>query len=221
MTGACSTAARESIGQGFHPAGRIARPHIGRLVIILGLTGALAGCAAGDDRDSAQHPGVTNSPAGSDAARVRPLSAHDSALKAAALEVLDFLRGSANLDPATVADSVELRIPAEGGGGLRQLSRAAALSRDNWFVEVLGRPYSFEPPSDLPVLRVVPGRHINCFETSLASRIPDLGTAPHVGVRLEPARQESCLQGWNATFVFDTGGGRPTLRAVVYDQWEW
>jgi hypothetical protein len=197
-------------------------PVLERLVTILGLTGAIVACARADDpRDSVQPESAADSLARITAAATALLSPQDSTLTAAAPGVLEFLRGSVPLDPATVADSIELRIPAEGGGVARRLPRGAALDRANWFVEAHGRRYSFEPPSDLPGIRIVPGRHINCFETSLAARIPDIGAAPHVGVRLEPSRPESCLQGWNATFVFDTGAGRPRLRAAVYDQWEW
>jgi hypothetical protein len=40
-------------------------------------------------------------------------------------------------------------------------------------------------------------------------------------VRLQPDGAQSCLQSWNATFVFDTAGGSPRLIGVIYDQWEW
>jgi hypothetical protein len=66
-----------------------------------------------------------------------------------------------------------------------------------------------------------PGRHFNCHEYPLGSRFPHLATLPHVGVKLEPDRPASCLESWNATFVFDTSAGRPQLIAAVYDQWEW
>jgi hypothetical protein len=42
-----------------------------------------------------------------------------------------------------------------------------------------------------------------------------------VGVKLEPANAKSCLESWNATFVYDTTGGRTRLIAAIYDQWEW
>jgi hypothetical protein len=55
----------------------------------------------------------------------------------------------------------------------------------------------------------------------LASRVPALAARPHVGVRLEPSTPKSCLETWNATFVFDTSAATPRLVAALYDQWEW
>jgi hypothetical protein len=77
------------------------------------------------------------------------------------------------------------------------------------------------PPHRLTKLTVKEGRHFNCLEYPLASRFPELAKLPHVGVKLEPDTARSCLQSWNATFVFDASAQSPRLVAAVYDQWEW
>jgi hypothetical protein len=60
------------------------------------------------------------------------------------------------------------------------------------------------------------------MEYDLSSLYPELATLPHVGTMLTRAKaNESCLQTWNLTLVFDSGATPPTLVAVVYDQWEW
>ena len=81
--------------------------------------------------------------------------------------------------------------------------------------------YSFVPPRRLTKLTVREGRHFNCLEYSLGSRFPELATVSHVGVKLEPDKLTSCLETWNATFIFDWSTGRPRVVAAVYDQWEW
>jgi hypothetical protein len=65
------------------------------------------------------------------------------------------------------------------------------------------------------------GRHFKCLEYPLASLFPDLAKLPHVGVKLEPDNAGSCLQTWNATFVFDASTKPARLVGAVYDQWEW
>ncbi len=36
-----------------------------------------------------------------------------------------------------------------------------------------------------------------------------------------PEADASCLESWNATFIFDASEQTPRLAAAVYDQWEW
>lgn len=83
------------------------------------------------------------------------------------------------------------------------------------------RRYSFVPGAHLTERTLRVGRHFNCQEQPLATRAPELAAHPHVGVRLQPPAANSCLETWNATFVFDTAAGAPRLVAVLYDQWEW
>jgi hypothetical protein len=148
-------------------------------------------------------------------------SAQDSALRSAAEGVVAFLRGEAEYESLNLADTVELVLPAEGGGTRRRVDRETLRNRRSWFVEANGQQYSFMPPADFAEIRVASGRHFNCVEGPLAARVPDLASLPHIGVRAEPSRIESCMQGWNATFVFDNVAGEPRLSAAVYDQWEW
>jgi len=148
-------------------------------------------------------------------------AAQDSALRSAAERIIAFLRGMAAYETLSVADTVELLIPAEGGGMRQRMSRDALRDRQAWTVQTNSQLYSFVPAANFTEMKVAPGRHFNCREGPLAARVPEFAESPHVGVRLEPPKVESCLQGWNATFVFYTASGQPRLRAAIYDQWEW
>jgi hypothetical protein len=128
-----------------------------------------------------------------------------------------FLQGREALDPALVDDSVALHVAPEGGGGLRRLARHELTEAAAWRVG----EYAFVPPAALPSKTVAPGLHFSCMPGSLAEVQPDLAPLPHVGVRLAASDDASCLQTWNATFVFSRDPERPRLVAVVYDQWEW
>jgi hypothetical protein len=141
-------------------------------------------------------------------------------LDAQALRVVAFLNGQLPFDSLAIADSVTLYVAPEGGGGRVISTRAQLRERAAWSVPSGGRSFSFLPPSGLSVVTTRVGRHVNCQEYLLASRVPQLAEEPHVGVKLAPPNAESCLQSWNATFVFDRATP-PRLVAVVYDQWEW
>lgn len=144
-------------------------------------------------------------------------SDHDS-LRNEAVALVEFLRGSATLDPNLLADSVVFWLAAEGGGDVRVVTRNVLQARSEWRVG----DHNLVPPSSLTELTIRPGSHFNCLEMSLASRFPELGGLPHVGVRLAPPDFASCLQTWNATLVFRKGPAeQPKLIGVAYDQWEW
>ena len=149
------------------------------------------------------------------------LASEDTILRSAALRVVTFLQGAAPYETLSLADTVELLIAEEGGGTRRRVQRAALRDREAWVIHVDGRRFVFAPPAAFTEMSLAPGRHLNCVPGPLAARAPTLAAAPHVGVRLVPPGAESCLQGWNATFVFDTAAADARLTAVVYDQWEW
>ena len=152
----------------------------------------------------------------------RAATPQTAALESAAAEVTSFLTGDADFDALSLADTVELLVVPEGGGARRRVSRDALRERSQWRVGEGASAYSFEPSRRLTQMTLRAGRHLNCREYALATKVPALASFPHVGVRLEPPESRSCLEGWNATFVFDTAGGsRPRLIAAVYDQWEW
>jgi hypothetical protein len=144
----------------------------------------------------------------------------DRALETAAKEIVAFLQGKRQFDGILLADTVVLHLSPEGGGTRAVFTRENLRLPAKWALRSDGQRYSFVP---LPWTRMTtrPGRHFNCHEYPLGSRFPHLATLPHVGVKLEPDRPASCLESWNATFVFDTSAGRPQLIAAVYDQWEW
>jgi hypothetical protein len=142
-------------------------------------------------------------------------------MKRAAEGLVAFLRGAADFATLNVADTVDLVLPVEGGGTRQRLSREVLRDRQAWLIGVNGRRYSLVPAANLTRMKIAPGRHYNCREGLLSARVPQFGESPHVGVRLEPSDTESCLQGWNVTFVFDTASGPLRLVAAVYDQWEW
>jgi len=62
---------------------------------------------------------------------------------------------------------------------------------------------------------------MRCTPSDLKTHFPALAAQPHVGIKLEPPNAKSCLESWNATFIYDTTGGRTRLIAAIYDQWEW
>jgi hypothetical protein len=170
----------------------------------------------------------SESPRARDSAPVRATSADAQAdTTAAALEraarlVVAFLASDVEFEDIRLADTVELRLAPDGGGTRVRVSRDSLRNPLAWRLRAGDAYYSFVPPRLLTRMTTKVGRHFNCQEYALATRAPDLARAPHVGVKLEPGTPESCLQSWNATFVFDTTGvERPVLVAAIYDQWEW
>ena len=189
------------------------------LAVVFGVstTLVLSSAACGGDAsrasDSAQAPTVS---AGVQA----DTSAAD--LERAARLIVAFLAGDVEFEDVHLADTVELRLAPEGGGTRVRVHRDSLRSPQAWRLRVGGADYSFVPPSLLTRMTVKAGRHFNCQEYALATRAPDLAQSPHVGVKREPDAPASCLQSWNATFVFDTtGADAPVLVAAIYDQWEW
>jgi hypothetical protein len=158
-----------------------------------------------------------------DSARAAPPdTARASArLDSAARRIVGFLQGSLPFDSIAVADSVELRVSREGGGGTAVAHREELRDRARWAVRSERARYRFVPRAESTKLSTRVGRHLNCMEYDLATRAPDLASMPHVGTKLEPPNADSCIQTWNVTFVFDTTAGVPRLVAAVYDQFEW
>lgn len=152
---------------------------------------------------------------------VRMVGDQDAALERAAKEVVAFLRGDAGFETIRLADTVVLYLSPEGGGTRRALTPEQLRKPSNWVVHSGRQAYTFAPPRRLTKLTAKVGRHFNCLEYPLASRFPDLARLPHVGVKLEPDSLTSCLESWNATFIFDASEQTPRLAAAVYDQWEW
>ena len=185
-----------------------------------------------ENRRLAAQAGVAPAPAspGRDpGAPVQPPSAdgatqpagHAAEVEAAARDVVAFLRGEAGFDRLHLADTVALVLSPEGGGTRTRLTREQLRDPARWSVTSGGRRYSFVPPPGLTKLTVRAGRHFACHEHPLASRDPELARLPHAGAKLEREGAESCLQTWNATFVFDPAARPARLVAAVYDQWEW
>jgi hypothetical protein len=188
--------------------------------VLYACTGPEADGAAAD-ADTLRHeqPPGSLSP---DTMSAAPLSPEAEAFVAAALRVLDFLRGDAEFTALNLADTVTLQLAPQSGGG--QAHVAAFDLRDPGAWRVMGDAglvYPFAPPAELTHRAAVFGRHVRCFEYDLAAEFPELAQLPHVGTRYEPADRMSCLQTWNLTFVFEAGTMPPRLVAVVYDQWEW
>jgi hypothetical protein len=178
----------------------------------LWLVSAAAGCGRGaGDAGQAQ----------ADAPLV--VSVGDSAeLETAAAGIVAFLRGEREFEGIAVADTVTLQLAPAGGGGRARVERERLADPANWAIEgPFGWPYAIAPPPGLTVLTTRAGTHFNCFERPLSALSPELAALPHVGTRLTPPDPESCLQSWNATFVFAEHAAAPVLVAVVYDQWEW
>jgi hypothetical protein len=142
----------------------------------------------------------------------------------AAESIVAFLQGKGEFDAFAADDSVTLMLAPEGGGGRARVAREELRDRSRWRIPADdGSTYRLLPPAANTVLTAREATHFNCQEYALMSRYPELAARPHVGVRLAPPGQGSCLQTWNATFIFNeaAAGGRPVLSAVVYDQWEW
>jgi hypothetical protein len=142
-------------------------------------------------------------------------------LERAARQVVGFLRSEVPFDSLALTDTVELRVAPEGGNITNKVSRHALRDPSAWTIAGQGQRFPLVPPADYSTLSTRVGRHFNCHEQDLATRAPDLASRPHVGAHLRPDSARSCLQSWNATFVFDTVGGSPRLKAIFYDQWEW
>jgi hypothetical protein len=119
-----------------------------------------------------------------DSSSTSSATSQDSALRAATERIVAFLQGSADFNALSLADSVTLILPAEAGGARRRVARDELRDRSAWSIDANGPQYSLVPPAGLTEMRIVPGRHINCIEGSLATRIPELAGSPHVGVHL-------------------------------------
>lgn len=146
-----------------------------------------------------------------------PVAADTLRFVAAAESVVAFLMGRTPLDTALLADSVVLLVAPEGGGATRSLSRSQAMDRAQW--NAGGR--SLVPAIAGARLTSRYGRHFNCLDYPLATRSDSLARRPHVGTMLRADPTGSCLQTWNATFVFAADTARVRLTHMLYDQWEW
>jgi hypothetical protein len=194
-------------------ADRLSRARL-TLILVLGL--ATAACATESDttRDTeGAHPPASES------ARTH----HPDDLARAARNIIGFLRDSIPFREISVADTVILYVTPEGGGDRVSIPREQLSDRTNWRIASAdGRTtYRLVPPPGNTELTTRVGRHLNCLEYPLSSRHVELADLPHVGTMLTPAGEQSCLQSWNLTLVFDTEEAPPRLRAAVYDQWEW
>jgi hypothetical protein len=116
---------------------------------------------------------------------------------------------------------VTLYLSPDGGGTRTAFSREQLRRQSQWALRSGRQTYPFAPPPSLKKMTARADIHFNCLDYPLASRFPDLAKLPHVGVKLERDSAGSCLQTWNATFVFDTSARPARLVAAVYDQWEW
>ena len=143
-------------------------------------------------------------------------------LERTATEIVGFLRSNVSFEKIRLADTVALYVSPEGGGTVTHLTREQLREPSSWVISSGRSTYSFVPPQRFSKLTAKAGLHFNCLEYSLASRFRELAKLPHVGVKLEPVKPTSCLESWNATFIFnDSGTQPPRLVAAVYDQWEW
>lgn len=142
-------------------------------------------------------------------------------LESTAREIVGFLRGDVSFETIRLADTVFLYLSPEGGGTGKAYTREQLREPSRWVLRSGRQTYGFAPPASLTKLTTKAGRHFKCLEYPLASLFPDLAELPHVGVKLEPDSAGSCLQSWNATFVFDASAQPARLVAAVYDQWEW
>lgn len=184
------------------------------------LANGLASCEPNESRTSrsAQSPGPPQQDAH-----------YDKSLKLGATKLLAFLRGERSLDGITTAPQITLYLVNEGGGGNRVLDRASLAGLENWTVQsgLLNRDVSFLPPAEEAEVSMRVGKHYNCLEYDLETRVSDLPLYPHVGVRLIPVKgPQTCLRSWNVTFLFEHdsqlfSGGEATLVGAIYDQWEW
>jgi hypothetical protein len=142
-------------------------------------------------------------------------------LKSAATETARFLSGHGRFDALDLADSVDLYVAPDGGGAQARIPREQLRDPKAWRIEGGTRPITFVPTGLRTRVVTEVGRYMNCLPSDLKTRFPKLASMPHAGVRLEPPRTRSCMETWNATFVFDTTGGKTRLVAAIYDQWEW
>jgi hypothetical protein len=183
------------------------------------LVGLLVGCASESPRPAS---GGATAESATDTALA---PSRRAALEDAARQLTSFLTGGAALDTLALGDTVALHLPLEGAGPSTgasvRLARGALRDRDAWRIRAGDQSFTFVPPNGLTKMTVRAGTHFVCRDVPLASRVPALTMRPHVGVRLEPPTPKSCLETWNATFVFDTSAATPRLVAAVYDQWEW
>ena len=196
------------------------RTPIWSAALCLGIVAACGGPNAGE----ATRTGETGAATLASAAMAPPAGSAAGAadLERAARHVVGFLRAEIPRDSVALADSVELRVTPEGGGATRRLSREALRDVRAWTIGEGTRRVRLIPPADYAAVTTAVGRHYRCQEQALAPLAPEWAHRPHVGVRLQPREGvASCLQSWNATFVFDTAGGTPRLLGVLYDQWEW
>jgi hypothetical protein len=180
-------------------------------IAIVWLSLIAASCSSG-------HPESGSSGTQSAAAASAPT---DAELEAAARDVVGFLRGAVSFRRIQLADSIMLYVAPEGGGGRTVLRREQLRNRTNWVARSGSRTFTLVPSTAFTKLTTRVGRHFNCREYELTSRFPELATQPHVGTMLTPQSNESCLQTWNLTLVFDPAARPPRLIAAVYDQWEW
>jgi hypothetical protein len=150
-----------------------------------------------------------------------PEAARNRTLVTISEKTARFLAGEIDFDSLSLADSVDLYLAPEGGGGRARLSRERLRDRAAWRVRSGSIVRSFVPASSQRETRSSIGHHMRCTETSLAPLFPALSKSPHVGVRRAPPGSASCLQTWNVTFVFDTAAVTPRIVAAIYDQWEW
>ena len=151
----------------------------------------------------------------------RVAGAGDAELERAARSVVRFLRTGSSFDSLLLADTVELRVAPEGGGASRRVARQALRDRYAWTIGDGNRRVVLVPPVGHAAIDFAVGQHYRCQVQDLARSAQDWAARPHVGVRQQPDSAASCLQSWNATFVFDTAAGDPRLTGVLYDQWEW
>lgn len=145
----------------------------------------------------------------------------DRRLESAASDIARFITGYGRFDALSLADSVDLYIAPDGGGAHARIARESLRDPHAWQVRTGDTVRSFVPRGLRTRIVTDVGHYMNCNPSELRTRFPALASKPHVGVRLEPPRVKSCLETWNATFVFDTAGGQPRLVAAIYDQWEW
>ena len=143
------------------------------------------------------------------------------ALEQSASEVVEFLRGNVPFETIALADTVTLYLSPDGGGIQSTFSRERLRRPSQWVLRSGRETYAFAPPRSLKKMTAKADTHFDCLDYPLASRFSDLAKLAHVGVKLEPDSAGSCLQTWNATFVFDTSAPPARLVAAVYDQWEW
>jgi hypothetical protein len=185
---------------------------IGATLAVVGVSFLMASCKGEKPEDtppSNRTPTQTETPVA------------QAELDSVAREIVGFLRDSIPFERLNVADTVRIYVSPEGGGGHTALSRDALRRSADWKVRSRGQLYSLVPPKTVTKLTTRPGKHLNCKEYPLSSRVPELATFPHVGTKLEPDSVASCLQSWNVTFVFDLSARPLRLIAAVYDQWEW